>query len=93
MHKLEAIKNEGGKVEEITLAPLAHEHLGQLIADALRCEPRRAALLTQLVHEPEDLVRLAASSAFTWPASVQEAVVGFTFLVAATRLILWRQQD
>jgi PAS domain S-box-containing protein len=51
MHKLEAIKNEGGKVEEITLAPFAHEHLGQLIADALRCEPRRAALLTQLVHE------------------------------------------
>jgi PAS domain S-box-containing protein len=51
MHKLEAIKNEGGKVQEITLAPLAHEHLGQLIADALRCEPRRAARLTQLVHE------------------------------------------
>src|SRR6185436_2469538 len=32
--KLEAIKNAGGKVEEITLAPLAREHLGQLIADA-----------------------------------------------------------
>jgi PAS domain S-box-containing protein len=51
MHKLESIKNEGGKVEKITLAPLAHEHLGQLIADALRCEPKRAAPLTQLVHE------------------------------------------
>jgi PAS domain S-box-containing protein len=51
MHKLEAIKNEGGRVEEITLAPLAHEHLGQLIADALRVEPRRTARLTQLVHE------------------------------------------
>ena len=51
MRKLEAIKNEGGKVEEITLAPLAQEHLGQLIADALRCEPGHAALLTQLVHE------------------------------------------
>jgi PAS domain S-box-containing protein len=50
-HKLEAIKTEGGKVEEITLAPLAHEHLGQLIADALRCEPGHAALLTQLVHD------------------------------------------
>ncbi len=49
--KLEAIRNEGGRVEEITLAPLAHEHLGQLIADALRCEPRHAAPLTQLVHE------------------------------------------
>ncbi|MEA2771878.1 MAG: hypothetical protein QOD93_4840, partial [Acetobacteraceae bacterium] len=49
--KLEAIKTEGGKVKEITLAPLAHAHIGQLIADALHCEPVRAALLTQLVHE------------------------------------------
>ncbi len=49
--KLEAIKNAGGKVEEITLAPLAREHLGQLIADALRCESERAAPLAQLVHE------------------------------------------
>jgi PAS domain S-box-containing protein len=51
MRKLEAIKSEGGKVAEITLAPLAHEHVGQLIADALRCTPRRAGRLTQLVHE------------------------------------------
>src|SRR5215813_12169114 len=51
MHKLEAIRNAGGRVEQITLAPLAHEHVGQLIADALRCEPGRAAPLTQLVHE------------------------------------------
>ena len=49
--KLEAIKNAGGKVEEITLAPLAREDLGQLIADALRCESERAAPLAQLVHE------------------------------------------
>src|ERR1700730_15091382 len=51
MRKLEAIKNEGGKVAETALAPLAHEHVGQLIADALRCPLRRAARLTQLVHE------------------------------------------
>ncbi|MEA2768220.1 MAG: hypothetical protein QOD93_1182, partial [Acetobacteraceae bacterium] len=49
--KLAAIRTEGAKVAEITLAPLAHEHVGQLIADALRCQPRRAARLTQLVHE------------------------------------------
>ena len=49
--KLAAIRNEGGKVAEITLAPLAQEHVGQLIADALRCTPQRAARLTQLVHE------------------------------------------
>ena len=36
---------------EITLAPLGREHRGQLIADALRCEPERAAPLAQLVHE------------------------------------------
>ena len=51
MRKLDAIKTAGGKVAEITLGPLAREHVGQLMADALRCEPNRAALLAQLVHE------------------------------------------
>jgi len=51
MRKLDAIKSAGGKVAEITLAPLAREHLGQLIADSLRCEPERALPLAQLVHE------------------------------------------
>jgi PAS domain S-box-containing protein len=51
MRKLEAIKSGGGKVKEITLAPLAQEHLGQLLADALRCEPERSTPLAQLVQE------------------------------------------
>lgn len=51
VRKLEAIKNAGARLEEITLAPLASEHLAQLIADALRCTPERAAPLAQLVHE------------------------------------------
>src|SRR5262249_37158068 len=51
MRKLDAIKTAGGKVAEITLAPLARGHLGQLIADALRCEPARTAPLAHLVHE------------------------------------------
>jgi PAS domain S-box-containing protein len=51
VRKLAAIKNAGAKVEEITLAPLTTEHLGQLISDALRCEPERAAPLADLVHE------------------------------------------
>ncbi|HEX9384585.1 MAG TPA: AAA family ATPase, partial [Gemmatimonadaceae bacterium] len=51
VRKLEAVKNAGARIEEITLAPLASEHLAQLIADALRCEPERAAPLAQLVHE------------------------------------------
>jgi PAS domain S-box-containing protein len=49
--KLDAIKAAGGKVAEITLAPLAREHLGQLIADALRCDLEQAAPLAQLVHD------------------------------------------
>jgi PAS domain S-box-containing protein len=49
--KLDTIKSAGGRVEEIALAPLAREDLGHLIADALRCEPARAAPLAQLVHE------------------------------------------
>src|ERR1700678_872461 len=49
--KLEAIENAGGKTEPISLAPLAREDLGRLIADTLSCAPRRAAALARLVHE------------------------------------------
>src|ERR1700739_2937769 len=38
MRRLDAIKDAGGKVTEITLAPLGREHVGQLVADSLRCE-------------------------------------------------------
>jgi PAS domain S-box-containing protein len=51
MRRLEAIKAGGGKIEQISLAPLSRRHLGQLIADAVHCEPARAAALSQLVHE------------------------------------------
>ena len=51
MRKLDVIKTAGAKVAEIKLAPLAREHLGQLMADALRCELERFAPLAQLVHE------------------------------------------
>jgi PAS domain S-box-containing protein len=51
MRKLDVIKAASGTVVDITLAPLAREHLAQLIADALRCAPERAASLVQLVHE------------------------------------------
>jgi PAS domain S-box-containing protein len=49
--KLEAIETAGGNVVQITLAPLASEHLQQLISEALHCEAERAAPLAQLVHE------------------------------------------
>jgi predicted ATPase len=50
MRTIDAIKT-AGTVAEITLAPLTREHLGQLIADALRCEGDRTAPLAQLVYE------------------------------------------
>ena len=51
MRKIEAIRDAGAPVQEIVLAPLAEEDLGQLIADSLHCERERAAPLAQLVHE------------------------------------------
>jgi PAS domain S-box-containing protein len=51
MRRVEAIRNAGAIVEEITLAPLTAGDLGQLIADSLRCEPARATSLAQVVHE------------------------------------------
>jgi PAS domain S-box-containing protein len=50
MRKLDAIRQAGVPVQEITLAPLVRDDLAQLIADALRCAPARAAPLAQLVH-------------------------------------------
>jgi len=40
----EVVKNAGAQIEEITLRR-GQRHLAQLIADALRCEPERAAPL------------------------------------------------
>ena len=51
MQKLRAIRNTGAKIDEITLAPLAPEHLEKLIADALHCDLERVAPLAQLVHD------------------------------------------
>ncbi|MEA3022780.1 MAG: hypothetical protein QOK01_1632, partial [Alphaproteobacteria bacterium] len=48
--KFQALDSAGVGVEKITLAPLGREHVEQLIADALRCEPAGAASLAQLVH-------------------------------------------
>jgi len=50
VRKLDSIKGAGGKVGEITLAPLAREHLEQLVADALRCDSESASPLVQLIH-------------------------------------------
>ena len=47
---LDAIRQAGARVQEIRLTPLTRDAVGQLVADALRCEPARAAPLAQLVH-------------------------------------------
>ncbi|PLP99578.1 trifunctional serine/threonine-protein kinase/ATP-binding protein/sensor histidine kinase [Cupriavidus pauculus] len=49
--KLQAIRAAGVKVDEIRLAPLASEHVRQLIAEALYSEPVRIEPLARLVHD------------------------------------------
>ncbi len=51
LRKLEAIRLAGARLQEIVLAPLGREDLGQLIADSLHCEPQRASPLAQLIHD------------------------------------------
>ncbi|HMF61298.1 MAG TPA: hypothetical protein VK595_13050, partial [Vicinamibacterales bacterium] len=51
MRKLDAIRRAGAQVQEIRLTPLARDHVGQLVADALRCAPTRSAELAALVYE------------------------------------------
>src|SRR3981081_2560160 len=47
----EAIRNAGARVQEIVLAPLGLDDVGELVADALHCEPARVRALAQLVQE------------------------------------------
>jgi predicted ATPase/signal transduction histidine kinase len=51
MCKLDAIRQAGARVQEIHLASLARDDVGQLIADALRCDLAFVAPLVRLVHE------------------------------------------
>lgn len=48
---LDRIRRSGALVRNIALAPLALEHVNQLVADALGCGRARAAPLAALVHE------------------------------------------
>ena len=47
MRKLDAIRRAGATVQDIVLAPLSYDDLGQLIADSLRCETKPAHPLVQ----------------------------------------------
>ena len=48
--KLTGIRSSGAKISEIKLEPLSREDVGQLIADALRCEVASAGSLSNLVY-------------------------------------------
>src|SRR2546426_1234264 len=48
---LDTIRHAGASVQEISLVPLACHDVGQLMADALRCEPARVAPLARLVYD------------------------------------------
>src|SRR3977135_2020980 len=51
---LDAIRKSGARVQEIVLAPLRLDDVGQLVADAMHCEPKRVRPLAQLVQEKTD---------------------------------------
>jgi PAS domain S-box-containing protein len=51
MRRLDAIRKAGAMVQEISLAPLAQEDLGRLMADTLNCTPTVASPLAVLVHD------------------------------------------
>ena len=48
---LEAISNDGGKVQQIVLEPLGPDSVAQLVADSLHCSRATAAPLAQLIRE------------------------------------------
>ncbi|SOE83666.1 PAS domain S-box-containing protein [Burkholderia sp. YR290] len=48
---LENIRASNVRVEEISLAPLASEHLQQLVVDALHCPSTRALPLARMLHQ------------------------------------------
>jgi PAS domain S-box-containing protein len=48
---LDAIHKAGVPVREIVLKPLGQAEVGQLVGDAMHCEPERVRPLVQLVHD------------------------------------------
>ena len=51
LRTLDAIRKAGARVQEIVLAPLGIDDIGQLVADAMHCDLERARPLAQLVQE------------------------------------------
>jgi PAS domain S-box-containing protein len=72
---LHAIRATGAVVQEVILVPLGLDDLGQLVADALRCEPEHARSLAQLVQEKTGGNPLFAIQFFT--ALAEEGMLAF----------------
>ena len=75
MRALEAVRNAGASVQEIVLAPLGLDDVGQLVADSLHCEPERVRPLAQLVQEKTGGNPFFAIQFFT--ALAEEGLLGF----------------
>jgi predicted ATPase len=55
MRKLSAIRQGGGKLQDIVLAPLARDDMEQLLTDSLRCEHTRGSARIRSRRRPMDL--------------------------------------
>jgi PAS domain S-box-containing protein len=51
LRTLDAVRKAGARVQEIVLAPLGSDDVGQLVADATHCEPEHVRPLAELVQE------------------------------------------
>ena len=51
IHRLAAIRQAGGRVEEVALTPLRLDDVSRMLADALHCESNRVLPLARLVHK------------------------------------------
>jgi PAS domain S-box-containing protein len=81
LRTLEAVRKAGARVEEIVLAPLGLDDVGQLVADALRCAPERVRPLAQLVQEKTGGNPFFAIQFFT--ALADEGLLAFDPVVRA----------
>jgi predicted ATPase len=81
LRTLEAIRKAGPRVQEIVLAPLGLDEVGQLVADALHSEPESARPLAQLVHEKTGGNPFFAIQFFT--ALADEGLLTFDSVVPA----------
>jgi PAS domain S-box-containing protein len=83
LRTLEAIRKNGARVQEIVLAPLGLDDVGQLIADALHCEREHVRPLVQLVQEKTGGNPFFAIQFFT--ALAEEGLLAFDPIARAWR--------